>query len=194
METIKIKTPNTTYPVNTLLLKRWSALSFSEKQIEETNLLCIFEAASWAASSMNEQPWEYHYAYRGTPAFEKMWNCLLEGNKNWSKNASVLILSLARKNLLRNNLPNRHALYDTGAANTNLMLQAAAQDIYGHQMGGFDVDKTKTEFSISDDYEIACFICLGYLDTPEKLEDKFKARETSPRKRKNLQEFVKKWE
>lgn len=192
MESIKIKTPTTNYPVNNLLLKRWSALSFSENTIKDKDLFCLFEAASWAASSMNEQPWEYLYAYKGTPAFEKMWNCLLEGNKTWSKNASVMIISLAKKNLSRNNQPNRHAMYDTGAANTNLMLQAASLDIYGHQMGGFDLEKTKTDFSINDTYEIACFICLGYLDSPDKLEEKHKIRETTQRKRKHIDEFVKK--
>jgi nitroreductase len=192
MESVRIKIPLTTYPVNTLLLKRWSSLSFSEKSIEEKDLLCLFEAAAWAASSMNEQPWEYLYAYKGSPSFEKMWNCLLEGNKSWSKNASVMIISLAKINLSRNKLPNRHAMYDTGAANTNLMLQAASLDIYGHQMGGFDFEKTKKEFSISEEFEIACFICLGYLDSPDKLEEKYKARETSQRKRKSIDEFVKK--
>jgi nitroreductase len=83
-------------------------------------------------------------------------------------------------------------MYDTGAANTNLMLQAASLDIYGHQMGGFDFEKTKKEFSISEEFEIACFICLGYLDSPDKLEEKYKARETSQRKRKSIDEFVKK--
>ncbi len=192
MESIKIKTPTTNYPVNNLLLKRWSTLSFSEKPIKEKDLLCLFEAASWAASSMNEQPWEYLYAFKGTPAFEKMWNCLLEGNKTWSKNASVMIISLAKKNLSRNNQPNRHAMYDTGAANTNLILQAASSDIYGHQIGGFDMEKTKTDFAINNEYEIACFICLGYLDSPDKLEEKHKIRETSQRKRKHIDEFAKK--
>src|SRR3989344_5803379 len=153
MKSTKIKIPPTNYSMNKLLLKRWSALSFSEKQIEEKDLFCIFEAASWAASSMNEQPWAYQYAFKGTSAFDKIWNCLLEGNKSWSKNASVLIISLAKKNLSKNSLPNRYAMYDVGAANTNLLLQAVTLNIYGHQMGGLDFQKTRDEFVISEEYD-----------------------------------------
>lgn len=192
MESINIKKAKTQYKVNELITKRWSARSFSDKQINEEILMSLFEAASWTASSMNEQPWEFYYAYNGTEAFEKMWNCLLEGNKSWSKNASVMVISLAKKKFTSSNQHNRHAMHDVGAANTTLLLQAAANDIYGHMMGGFDYEKTKKEFNISEEYEIACFICLGYLDEADKLQEPFKTRELTERKRKPLHEIVKK--
>ncbi len=190
MNSINIKTPLTKYKVNELITKRWSARSFSDKQISEDVLMSLFEAASWSASSMNEQPWEYLYAYKGSSSFQKMWDCLLEGNKSWSKNASVLIISLTRKYFASNRQPNRHAMHDVGSANTTLLLQAAAHDIYGHMMGGFDYEKSKETFKISDDYEIACFICLGYLDDAEKLPEPFKTRELTERKRKSISEFT----
>lgn len=184
------KIPTTKYALLPEITQRWSIRSFSEKMIEEDVLQSLFEAASWAASSMNEQPWEYLYAYRSTPAFERMWNCLMEGNKAWSKHASVMIVSLARKNFTRNNQPNRHALYDTGSANTNLMLQAVKNDIYGHQMGGFDAVQARTELQIPDTHEIACFICLGYADSADKLDEPLRSRELAPRSRKGVEEFV----
>jgi nitroreductase len=81
-------------------------------------------------------------------------------------------------------------MHDTGAANTTLLLQAAELDIYGHMLGGFDMQKTISEFSIDDDWEVACFIALGYLGSPDNLEEPFKTREITPRTRKPQQDIV----
>ena len=189
MKSIEEKVPHID-SIHPLLLKRWSARSFSEKMIVQEDLNTLLEAASWAASSMNEQPWRYLYAFRGEPAFDRFWNCLMDGNKPWAKNASVLMLSLANKHMVKNGADNRHYLYDTGAANTNLLLQAAEMDIYGHQMGGFHMDKALSEFALDDNWEPAVFIALGYLDDPEKLEEPFLTREISSRTRRPLNEFT----
>ncbi len=190
MKSIAAKTPSTQFSVHPLITKRWSARSFSDRAIEEADLMSLFEAAGWAASSMNEQPWKYLYAYSDDPAFDIFWNCLMDGNKPWARNASVLVLSLARKSFRKNQEHNRHAMYDTGAANTNLLLQAAELDIYGHQMGGFHMEKTIADFGVSEEWEPAVFIALGYLDDPENLDEPFKSRELTPRSRMATDEFT----
>ncbi|MDP4685618.1 MAG: nitroreductase family protein, partial [Salibacteraceae bacterium] len=139
---MEIKIPQTENPVHSFITKRWSARSFAEKPISESELNTLIEAASWAASSMNEQPWHYLIAKKGSASFQKMVDCLMAGNQPWAKNASVLLLSLARKNFASNGKPNRHAMHDVGAANTTLLLQAANMDIYGHMMGGYHHDAT----------------------------------------------------
>lgn len=189
LESTTAKEATTQYPVHEFIRQRWSARSFSERPIEYDTLMTLLEAASWASSSMNEQPWVYLYAHKGEPAFQQMFDCLLPGNR-WADGAQVLLLSLARKNFASNGNHNRHALHDVGAANMTLLLQAASMDIFGHQMGGFDMQKAIETFQIPDDLEVVCFISLGYLDAPEKLEEPFRTRELTPRKRKDLSEFV----
>lgn len=187
----KIKEAKTQYPVIESIRKRWSARAFSNKPISQEDINTLFEAASWAASSMNEQPWLYLYATKNNKeVFESMVNCLSAGNQAWAKDASLLVLSLAKKTFDRNGNINRHAFYDTGSANTNMILQATEMNIYAHQMGGFDLEKTKTTFNLPDDVEPVVFIAFGYLDEAEKLPEPFKTRELTERKRKNLDDFV----
>ncbi|HMQ01089.1 MAG TPA: nitroreductase family protein [Cyclobacteriaceae bacterium] len=187
----KIKEAKTQYPVNEHIRKRWSARAFNSKAISQENIDTLFEAASWAASSMNEQPWIYIYATREDEAsFQKMLDCLSAGNQPWAKNAPLLVLSLAKTTFERNGNSNKHAWYDTGAANTNLILQATEMDIYAHQMGGFDKAKTIEAFNLPADIEPVVFIALGYLDEAEKLPEPFKTRELTERKRKAIKDFV----
>lgn len=190
MNASAIKTKDTDPRVASLIAKRWSARAFSKKPIEEEKLAIIFEATRWTASSMNEQPWTYIVARKGTPSFEKMVDCMMDGNQPWATNASVILISLARRNFNYKSRVNRHHMHDVGAANTTLLLQAAELDIYGHMIGGFHMDKTIEAFEIPEDYEIACLITLGYLDTPASLEEPFQSRELSPRPRKEVSEFV----
>lgn len=189
-----IKEAKTKYPVNELIKKRWSARSFSEKAITDEELNTIFEAASWAFSAMNYQPWRYIYVNRDEKEkFEKFVDCLSDGNKPWAKNASVLIFCMAKKNY-DDGTKNISALHDVGAANATLMLQATSMNIYGHLMGGYSRTKAIELFNIdTDEYEPVVFIALGYLDTPEKLDEPYKTREITERKRKELREFVTKF-
>ena len=144
----------------------------SEEMIQENDLNTLFEAASWSASSMNEQPWKYLWATRGSDAFNNMVDCLMEGNQPWAKNGSHMLISLAKRNFDYKDRVNRHHMHDVGAANTTLLLQAAEMDIYGHMMGGFLMDQTMDIFGIDgDQWEIACFIVLGKLDDASKLEE-----------------------
>jgi nitroreductase len=162
-----------------------------QEEIDQKDVDTLLEAASWAPSAMNEQPWEYVYAHRGTRGFEMLKNSLLPGNSPWAKEAAVLLVSIARTIYTANQKTNASALHDVGMANAQLILQAQSMNIYGHMMGGFDQEKLRSVLSLSDQQQAICVIALGYLDIPEKLEEPFKARELQARQRKSLNEFSK---
>jgi len=183
------KIATTKYPVNSIIKERWSARAFSDKNISDDLLNQFVEAASWAASSMNEQPWLYYVAHRGTPAFDQMAELLMSGNRVWAKDAAVLLLSLAKKTFSNGN-SNRHYMHDVGAANQNLMLEATANGVLGHLMGGFDVVKTKEVFELSDDLDPIVFIALGYPGSAEQLPAPFNEREVAARSRKELGDIL----
>lgn len=152
----------------------------------------LLEAASWAFSSNNAQPWNYIYAHReNKEPFEKLVSCLLRGNKEWAKDASVIMVALANKKM-DNGHENIYSWHDVGAANANLMLQAVSMNIYGQLMGGFDSKKAIEVLNIDlEKMEPVVFIALGYLDSPDKLEEPFKTRELTPRSRRSAEEFSK---
>jgi len=184
------KIPNTNQPISSFVLNRWSVRSFSDQMISPAILDHLFEAASWAPSSMNEQPWVYLYGWRGDALFETIWNCLLPGNQPWTKKASVLMLSLAKKNHASLVKPNKYHLYDVGAANQTLLLEAASLGILGHQMGGFDIPKILDALNIPNTLEPSVCLALGYPDTADKLEEPFYTREISARTRKATEMFA----
>ena len=186
----KNKVANTSYPVMEVVRKRWSPRSFSERQIEPADLNTLFEAASWAPSSMNEQPWKYIYAHRHDASFHNFLECLYPGNASWAKNAAVLLLSLSRVDHQRDGNVNRYHMYDAGAANNTMLLQAASMDIFGHLLGGYDMEKAKAVFKIPESLDPVCFIALGYLGAPEQLEEPFLNRELSERSRKPVASFA----
>lgn len=185
-----IKEAKTTYPVNELITERWSPRAFSAKEITSEEIHTILEAASWAASANNEQPWSYRYALRGTPGFEAMANCLMPGNQVWAKEAAALVLSIGKKTFHKNGVFNRSYLHDVGMANANLITQALTMDIYGHMMGGFDLPKTVSTFGLEENDDPICFIALGYLGSAEQLSEPFKSRELAVRTRKPLEEIA----
>jgi len=186
----EIKIAKTNYPVHELIRKRWSARSFSDKPISQELLNQFFEAASWAPSSMNAQPWKYIYSHRADEdAFHKMAECLTGGNSAWAPHASVLILSLAQIKFDNGHM-NTAAMHDVGGSNILLMIEAVANNVYGHLMGGFDKEKTIKEFNLPEHLQPVVFIALGYLDDPHKLAEPYKTREATPRSRKGLEEFM----
>jgi nitroreductase len=181
----------TTHPVADFIRRRWSPRAFSARSVSQFDLNTLFEAASWAASSINEQPWQFVYAHRADKAaFETLLSCLMPGNQSWAKNAAVLVLVLAQKQFAANRRPNRHALHDAGAATANLLLQGATLGIQGHVMGGFDHPKTTETLRLPDDVELVSFIALGYPGDPDSLDEPLRARELAPRHRKPLDAFV----
>ena len=185
-----IKIANTKHDVLDLIKNRWSPRSFSDKVIPENDLNTILEAASWAASANNEQPWQYYYASKSSNGFARIADSLFGGNKPWAQHADVLIVAVARKTYEANQTENPTALHDLGMANAHLLLQASELDIYGHMMGGFDKAKISETLGLSDTQTAVAIIALGYRDEAEKLEEPFKTRELTPRVRKPLSEFV----
>ncbi|HWY12228.1 MAG TPA: nitroreductase family protein [Bacteroidia bacterium] len=186
------KTATTKYKVTELIKERWSPRSFSDKIISIDDLNTLFEAASWAFSSGNVQPWYYIYAHReNKEAFEKLHKCLNPGNQPWTAHAAVLMAILVRTKL-ENGKENKAAKHDVGAANATLALQATSMGISCHPMIGFDPAKTIETLAINAaEIEPLVFVALGYQDVPEKLEEPFRSRETEPRSRKGLTEFTK---
>ena len=148
------------------------------------------EAARWAASSYNEQPWRFLIARKSEPVnFEKFLNILLPMNQAWAKTAPVLIIMAAKKSFSHNGSPNYYALHDTGAALANLSLQATALGLHTHGMAGFDRERAQRELGIPDDFEPAAAVALGYAGPPDQLEPgRFRDAETSKRERKPLSE------
>ena len=187
---IMIKIATTEGPVLDLIRKRWSARSFADRAIKQEDLTTIIEAATWAASANNEQPWVYYYAVKGTPAHDTLVAALMPGNQPWAKNAAALLVSVARKTFAANGNTNAYAHHDTGMANATLLLQARSMDIYSHVMGGFNKQAVTEAVGIDDTREVVCVIALGYLDSADQLEEPFKTRELTPRSRKPLQEIA----
>jgi nitroreductase len=175
------------------LKNRWSPRAFSNKAIEKEKIDSLFEAARWAPSSMNEQPWIYYYATRdNSELYNKFIDCLVPGNQVWAKESGLIILSVARKRFSYKDRPNRHHLHDTGAANVLLAVQASEIGLQAHQMGGFDFDKTMETFKLdSEEFEPASFITVGYPGNADSLPEDLKKREVSPRVRLDRSEFVK---
>lgn len=187
-----MKSPaETQYPIHELLQSRWSPRAFSDQSIETEMLNSTLEAARWAPSSFNEQPWCFIVATKqNLPEFDRLLSCLAEANQAWAKNASVLMLSVAKLHFDRNGKDNRHAFHDVGAAASNLALQATALGLFAHQMAGFDLEKTRETFSIPEGYESVAAIALGYLGDPQTLPEKLRDAELAPRTRKSLETFT----
>ncbi|MEX1241378.1 MAG: nitroreductase family protein [Cyclobacteriaceae bacterium] len=178
-------------PVLDVIQKRRSRRAFADKMVEPEKIRSLFEAARWAPSSLNEQPWFYIYATRDQEVlWSKIFETLKEANKVWARNATLLILSLARKNFIRFDAPNPAARYDLGAANALLSLQAAHVGLNVHQIAGFDLRTAVRNLSVPDLYEPVIVMAIGYPGDAETLPENLKAREMAPRERYVEQEFV----
>jgi nitroreductase len=170
---------------------RWSPRSFSDREVSHEDLVKVFEAARWAASSYNEQPWRFLVGIRGSETYRKIFDSLMALNQAWAKAAPVLILGVAKTKFSHSDAPNRVALYDLGAAASYLTLQAAAIGLATHQMGGFNAETARKSFEIPEDYLIGAVIALGYQGEPAALPNpQFVEHEVAPRQRKSLSEIV----
>jgi nitroreductase len=176
--------------VDDLIRRRWSPRAYSAKEVTTAELNKLFEAARWAASSSNEQPWRFLVGRRGDDTYQKIFNALVEGNQSWAKTAPVLVLSVAKKTFTSNGKPNAYGMHDTGAASATLALQATANGLHTHSMAGFDREQARASFGIPSDYEIGAVTAIGYVGDPATLPEHLQKMEVSPRQRKPLQEFV----
>jgi nitroreductase len=173
-----------------LILRRWSPRAFADKEIPAKELKALFEAARWAASSSNEQPWRFLVGRRGDETYQKIFNALVEFNQTWAKSAPVLMVSVAKKNFTAKGNPNKFALHDTGAATANLALHATGNGLHTHSMAGFDPEQVRASFAIPSDYEIGAVTAIGYFGDPAGLPEHLQKIELAPRQRKPLEEFV----
>lgn len=169
--------------VDAIFTDRWSPRSFVDEPLVESEIAALFEAARWAPSCYNDQPWHFRYAVteedRG-----KFLEALVEKNREWARHAPLLLFVLARKRFGRTGKPNRHAVFDAGAAWMSLALQARRLGLYAHGMAGFSVDKAAEVMNVSlEDFEVMAAVAVGRRDDPDKLtEDLISSEKPNDRK------------
>jgi nitroreductase len=181
----------TQFPIHDLLARRWSPRAFDERSVGDDTLRTLFEAAGWAPSSNNEQPWRFIVASKDHEVdWNRLFNCLAAGNQQWAVRAPVLMLSVASMHFEDDGKPNRHAFHDTGLATENLVLQATASGLVAHQMAGFDVEKARVDLRIPAGYEPVAMIAIGYPGNPDILPERLRERELRPRSRRPIGEWT----
>ena len=179
------------YPVLDVIKNRWSPRAFSDKPVPAEVLRSLFEAARWAPSSNNEQPWAYIVATKDDAEnFEKALGALVEFNAGWAKKAPVLAIAVAQLAFAKNNAPNRNAQYDVGAASLQLSIEATARGLVVHQMAGFDPETAKEAYNIPQGWEPIAAMAIGYPGDASSLPEPYQSREKAPRTRKRIREFV----
>jgi nitroreductase len=185
------KKAETSAPVHDIISHRWSPRAFDSRAVEPDKLRSIFEAARWAASSYNAQPWYFIVATKDEPAnYKKILDCFIEFNQGWAKSAPVLAISVAGMKFPHNGKPNHHSFHDVGQAAATLTLEATNLGLHVHQMAGILPDKVKQIFQIPDGYEAVAGIAIGYAGDASTLPDALREREHGPRQRKALESFV----
>jgi nitroreductase len=182
---------NNDHPIHDLLRRRWSPRAFSERSVEPAILARLLEAARWAPSSFNEQPWAFLAATKEQPEeFARLLGCLYEFNRTWAGKAPVLMLAVAHLTFTHNGQPNRCAFHDVGLATAQLTVQATEEGLLVHQMGGILPEVARQTYAIPKDWEALTGIAIGYPGDPATLSEELHKRETAPRQRKKLNEFV----
>lgn len=177
--------------LNEIFKRRYSPRSFDDKLVDEPELMSIFEAAKWAASSRNEQPWRFIYATKDNKKdYNRLLSCLSDWNQVWVKTAPVIIMTVAKTQFSHNNKENRHAWHDIGLAVGNMSLQATELGLFLHQMAGFSKTKAIETLNIPEGYEPVTMIALGYEGNPEKLPVEYDVLTGNDRKRKDLKDIV----
>jgi len=177
------------YPIEDLILNRWSPRAFSGELLTNRELMSLFEAARWAPSSYNNQPWRFIYAQRGTPAWDIFFNLMVEFNKSWTHNAAVLVVIVSHNIFEFNGKPSRTHSFDTGSAWQNLALQGTAMGLVVHGMEGFDYDRAKAELNIPDDYTVEAMCAIGKPGSIDELPEALRAKEV-PSGRKELSKLI----
>jgi len=188
---MKIKNATTDHPIQKFLSERWSPCGFEDRPVSNLDLRSLFEAARWAASSYNEQPWNYLVAARDNPAeFERLLSCLVEANQAWARTAPVLVLGVVSLQFQKTKKDNRAAVHDLGLAAGNLSVEATVRGLSVHQMIGIFPGKAREIYQIPEHFEAWTAMAIGYKADPATLPDALKKRDLTPRQRKPLSEFV----
>lgn len=178
-----------TFEINPLILDRWSPRSMTGEGLDDDIIMSLFEAARWAPSSYNNQPWRFIYAKRNTEYWNKLFNLLAGPNKAWAKNAAVLVVVVASKNFEYNGKFSITHQYDTGAAWENLALEASTRGLVAHGMQGFDYEKARIDLEIPDNFDVLAMIAIGKKGPKENLTIDLQNKEV-PNDRKPLKEIV----
>ena len=183
------KPADASHPIHELISERWSPRAFADRPVEHEKLYSLFEAARWAASAGNQQPWYFLVGTKENPEnHERLAATLWERNMLWAQHAPVLLLVVAK--LYDRPGKELTSFYDVGMAVGNLVTQAVDLGLVTHQMAGFDAEKAREALSIPEGYQPLAMIALGYLGTPDGLPDDLRERELAPRSRKPVEEFV----
>jgi nitroreductase len=161
----------------------------SGEEIDHTALMRLFEAAKWAPSSYNNQPWRFLYAKRQTPHWPTFFDLLIEGNQRWAKNAAVLLCIVSKNTMDRDGSPSPTHTFDTGAAWENLALQATLSGLVVHGMQGFDYDRARQVLRVPEGYTVEAMVAIGKPGNREDLPERLRQREV-PSGRKQLAEIV----
>ena len=186
---MKKPTPNN-YPILKAFKQRWSPRAYSDKPVEKEKIQSIFEAARWAPSARNEQPWRFIVGIKGDESWDKIFETLVEWNQQWTQRAPVLILNIGKKFYDFKHLENDTYQYDTGQAVAMLVTEVVNQGLIGHQMSGFSAEKASELFEISDDYQPISVTAVGYSGDPKLLPEDMYTSETEERKRRPIDETV----
>ena len=184
-----IKKRNLRYNINPIFVNRWSPRSMSGEEISHDDLMGLFEAARWAPSSYNNQPWRFIYAKRNTENWDRIYSLMVEGNKIWAKNASVLVVVVSRRDFEYNEKPARTYQFDAGSAWENLALEATSRGLATHAMQGFDYDKAKVDLEVPENFDVMAMIAIGKRGQKESLPSNLQKNEY-PTDRKPLEEIV----
>lgn len=177
------------YPIDPLFINRWSPRAMSGAPITDAQLMSLFEAARWAPSSYNNQPWRFIYAKRDTVHWDKLFKLLVSTNQIWAQRAAALVLIVSHNNFEHNNKPARTHSFDTGAAMENFALQGSISGLVVHGMEGFDYDRARKEFAIPADYTIEAMFAVGMRADKSVLPEFLQERE-EPSDRKPLNAIV----
>lgn len=185
-----MSTRKSTFPISDFILNRWSPRAMDpEKWVTEKELMSLFEAARWAQSSYNNQPWRFIYARRNTEAWQPLFDLMVPFNQSWAQNASYLVLVFSRKNFTYNNEFSRTSSFDTGAACENMALQGSINNLVVHGMEGFDYEKAQHVCNIPDDYTIEALFAIGKPGSINNLPPELQKKEVMS-DRKPFNEFV----
>ncbi|KKU81908.1 MAG: Nitroreductase [Microgenomates group bacterium GW2011_GWA2_47_8] len=171
---------SSTYPINQIILNRWSPRAMTGKLIDNAILMSFFEAARWGPSSMNNQLTRFVYAKKDTPHWQKYFELLNEGNREWCADAAVLVIVISRKISYHKDLPQRSHALEAGACMQNLMLEATSRGYVAHAMGGFDKEKAHTMLGLHEVWSVEVMIAVGEYDAEKSKEKEEKASDRKP--------------
>lgn len=185
-----IKKTKNTHAFNSLIENRWSTRVFKPTKVEQGKINSILEAATWAPSAFNEQPWRFIVGKKGGETYDKILETLIEWNQKWASNADVLVLNITKRNFAHNNKPNATFEYDLGQAVAFMALEVVNQGLFSHQMSGFDPKLAAELFNINNEFKVVSVIAIGYYGNIDGLPKDMIDAEKATRNRKAFDSLV----